>query len=323
MTTPERVTAALRAAGLLPTGAVVGWDEDLDDRAFSRVSRLDLHYDGATSGPASIIRKRTARLTEAQFHEVIQPAAPLPAPTCIAVEHDGDEVELLLEDLAGSHEHLDLDAPIAPARLVETARSLARVHAAWWDHARLDELDGLAPNAQRYVVEEARKGAGSLFDHLRGTLDTTSRATITTALDHAAAAGAAVTDAPGRGGHRTLLHGDAHPANVLFPTTAGAPVLIDWADWRVGAGPADVAFLVVLSCGPRERPPIERDVLAAYHDTLVEEGVDGYGADELGRDYHAALPALAAYPLFWWARGSPGKIWRPALERVLSVLGPG
>ena len=65
----------------------------------------------------------------------------------------------------------------------------------------------------------------------------------------------------------TLLHGDFHLDNVLFPPTG--PVILDWA--RVARGPA---FLELADVALTGHPSAIADVFATYLAALRESGVD-------------------------------------------------
>ena len=56
-------------------------------------------------------------------------------------------------------------------------------------------------------------------------------------------------------GPKTLVHGDAHWGNFLYPydPTAYSLYLIDWAVWHVNSGVGDLAYTIALQCYPERR----------------------------------------------------------------------
>lgn len=99
---------------------------------------------------------------------------------------------------------------------------------------------------------------------------------------------------------RTLVHGDAHAWNFLFPRVAGddaagdadAPVagvyLIDWQNWQAGPPTFDLATFMVLDWYPERRAGLEATLLRRYHHRLQALGVRAYSWETCWRDYQLA-----------------------------------
>ena len=58
----------------------------------------------------------------------------------------------------------------------------------------------------------------------------------------------------------------------------------DWQAASRGKGAVDVAYFISLSFATESRHRLEGQLLADYHDSLVELGVDNYSFDEFGVD---------------------------------------
>lgn len=96
-------------------------------------------------------------------------------------------------------------------------------------------------------------------------------------------------------GPQTLIHGDYHVANILFPSGASADDervwLLDWATCGKGNPMRDLAFFFIVSVTEHDRREQEQHSLELYHSTVQTERLAGNGAD-----------AAAALSLADWTR---------------------
>ncbi len=95
----------------------------------------------------------------------------------------------------------------------------------------------------------------------------------------------------GRSDRFGLVHGDYRLDNLLFATPAGGPpcTAVDWQLVAVGLPARDLGFFLGTGLPHDERARHERDLVAAYHHTLVAHGVDGYSPEECWDDYRTGL----------------------------------
>lgn len=98
-------------------------------------------------------------------------------------------------------------------------------------------------------------------------------------------------------GPQTLIHGDYHVANILFPAaaaTTGAEDdriwLLDWATCGKGNAMRDLAFFFIVSVTHTDRRVHEAQSLALYHDTVQTERV------------RSSAPVAPALALADWTR---------------------
>jgi hypothetical protein len=249
--------------------------------------RLRLECDG--DGPASVILKLPASHPEnravahhyrfydreAAFYRELAADVGVRVPACYypAADPEADRYALLLQDLC----HLRCGDQVAGASLADAEAvvdMLATLHATWWDHPRLEELEWLID-----VNDPINKAAQAnylqvwpLFLEKFGHL-----------LDaDEVAMGEAVGQRYGElfdlsyGRPMTLIHGDARLDNMFFDE-AGVPTVIDWQIATRGKGGY---FDVVYFLGGSLDPELRR-----------REG------DRLMADYDAALAARGAAPL--------------------------
>lgn len=116
---------------------------------------------------------------------------------------------------------------------------------------------------------------------------------------------------------KTLLLGDAHFGNLLFPSNdrEAAPLLCDWQHWRIGSPGHDLATLLGLHttrAALRPAPFLQRYL------RLVEWYPEGasWSFQELLDDYRwNVLRLTVTVPAWQESIGLPADVWRPLLER--------
>ena len=91
-------------------------------------------------------------------------------------------------------------------------------------------------------------------------------------------------------GRMTLCHNDAHLENIFFHGRfPGGCAFIDFGNIFFGHGLNDVAFFLSTCLEPDARRAMEAELVRAYHEKLVEHGVQGYSLLECTRDYKLQL----------------------------------
>ncbi|GMH38607.1 hypothetical protein BSKO_06491 [Bryopsis sp. KO-2023] len=74
----------------------------------------------------------------------------------------------------------------------------------------------------------------------------------------------------------TLVHGDFHPANMMFSNTGGKQQLyvLDWEVVGIGSGPQDIGQYMISHASPDFRRSCEEKLLREYHSELTSQGVE-------------------------------------------------
>jgi hypothetical protein len=128
-------------------------------------------------------------------------------------------------------------------------------------------------------------------------------------------------DAPPDLPHRlTIVHGDAHTWNLLFPRSRTGPAfLIDWQQWHIDVGPRDLAFFMALQWYPNRRRELELVLLRHYYDCLLEQGLESYSFDEWWLDYRWCVIRNLTIPIIFWSRGMKPEGWWNRLEWALGA----
>jgi hypothetical protein len=223
----------------------------------------------AAAGPV----RRLARLTnayerEVRFYRELSGDCPIRLPAVHAARYD--PFLLVLEDLTPARPGDTLRGSVADVRNI--LRAVACLHAAWAGSARLAAAEWLLAADSTPVRRQMR------FDLGR----------ITRAPSRAGPAGAvlpvlawlsdALIESADGAGFATLLHGDLHADQVLFPQE-GDCVIIDWQYAQRGPVGVDLARLLTLSLAPNVRRRHEPELLETYRTALA-----GYGAPALDRE---------------------------------------
>lgn len=208
----------------------------------------------------------------------------------------GDYV-LLLEDLGHMRAGDQLES-CGLDEAIDILRRIARLHAAWWESPRLEDHERWLPTVGSpyfamvkgaFVDAVSRPGdlaavipawvfdlAAHMVDHYEDVLDR----------------------AAGKRPH-TLIHGDFRLDNMMFGRDGDARpfVLLDW-QLPMRLNPMfEVMYFCAGSLDVEARRRHERTLIAAYHDALVEGGVNGYSLDDCWRDYQATSISMVGYAM--------------------------
>jgi hypothetical protein len=307
--TPEWLTSALHASGTSADATVtsVTWELIGDQGWTTRIARITLTYDQAGTGtPATLMAKFSAQDArtrqffrrfyerEVFFYRVIAPHVPLRVPHCYYADYDPSVQAhvLLLEDMApavagGVGSGISVDVAL------EYTCRIAELHAQWWESPTLDALVVRFPvpgaTFARGYTERLEAGIGVMspyLDHATRSLAARLQAGLQERWIRQSAA------------PRTLIHWDAHAANLMLPSVNGGTfTAIDWQNWTVARGIWDVARFCILSLPIAERRAVECDIVALYTKTLVTLGVRHYPFAMAMADYRDVMPLQFAQQL--------------------------
>ena len=290
--TPEWLTAKLTATGVLTDGVEVEsltW-EPIGNGFAGVMVRVEPSYrDDDGRSPTSIAAKfrahsestqefaQSLRAYEREVHFYEEVIGPDPAGSGIATPaYYGSEFDavdgsfvLLLEDLRDA-EPGDHIAGCSPERAESVIRAYARMHTRWYEdpivEAELYALDAALVRDRWETFRQAVPVAvGSLDEWLSADLREVLAALIEVypaLLRHSRL-----------GAGRTLIHGDAHVANVLFRAD-DAPVIIDWQLVSSGIGTEDIAGFMLVSMSVEDRRASQDRLLSVHATGLADGGID-------------------------------------------------
>lgn len=309
--TAEWLTSALRSSGALTSAEVISLDSETIAEGVGLMGQLACvkpHYDRPeAAAPRSLIAKFPAEAEEnrdlgnhfrlyereIRFYEEIAGEIDLRTPRCYhsAMDVEAGRYVLLLEDLAPARVGDQIAGCSRPEAELAISK-LAEFHATWWDSQRLEELDWM-PYANDPILKSGQETYQEAWEPFverfgdkvpRPVLEIGERlGTRVNAIQDQQ------TEPP-----RTICHGDYRLDNLFFASPEGGDPLavIDWQISFRGRGVSDVAYFMSQSVSPQERNASEMEILRAYHQTLAENGVDGYDFDDCLHDYRLGV-------LFW------------------------
>jgi hypothetical protein len=193
--------------------------------------------------------------------------------------------------------------------------ALADLHLQFWDSPSLrPEIVALAADVPGFSHAMASRHFAAFADALGDRLSATRRGYYERILAH--------TPRYRPGGPKTLVHGDAHWGNFLYPhdPAAHSLVLIDWAEWHVNLGVGDLAYNIALQCYPEHRARIEQPLIRRYYDRLLAHGLHDYAWEQCREDYRRMVIEQCLWPIVWQHFGLSPNVWWFALECTLSAF---
>lgn len=262
------------------------------------IHRLTVSYSGGSEAPPTIVTKSPSAdleirdyairdgmyRRETMFYRELATDSGIPVPDCYFSDLDPDSGDfvLLLEDLTALEEGDEIaGCSVEQAALV--VRSLALLHARWWNDERVAGLDwpgnSSGPNALQTLYQDAwSRSCDTLADIYPSELFV-----IAEQFGHGLASvlQAAAT------GNQTLNHGDCHLGNLFFGDDE--VIFTDWQNIMVTSPALDIAYFIQGSLPIETRRAHERELLDLYRSTLRENGVINYSHDQLIEDYRRGL----------------------------------
>lgn len=211
------------------------------------------------------------------------------------VNLESEKALLLFEDLAPVRE-FDIHAA-EKADILVALDEMAKLHTAWWEHARLQSFKWL-PAIDRGLQEIVqvlpqywKSFQKRMSEHLTPEL---------IAIGHKAHTNIQSVRTQLARPPQTLLHGDFNAHNLLFKDADGKTELavIDWQVCRRGRSMRDVAHFLALSVDVERRRALEAELLHYYHRRLCERGISNYSFDQALADYKLSL-LDSFYFLIW------------------------
>jgi len=250
-----------------------------------RVYRLTVDPPPAPPGFPLVVKLSDARggTDEMAFYRCAAGRITARVPRFVAGEADATRAFLLLEDIAPA-EQGDVLTGTTPERAEAVIRAMAGYHAVFRGGEGLD-LAAWEPDPTRgpRIRERAPRFLERYGEELRELVDGLAER---------------VTDAEARlaRARPTLVHGDLHLDNVLFPPEGG-PVILDWTRARRGAAALDVAAFLVEGLVPAQRPWLQETLLEAYARAAGED---------LRDEVRAALVRRLGMAVLWAGAEEPG-----------------
>ena len=324
MPTSDTLSRWLRSSGALPRGDVADVQIDLEHTATTSkliFVRATYTSEAPRNLPRHLVVKsplvREGDNSELRFYCEVAPLLPAPPLVrCVASEEDSET--LVLEDLRADYDHPPW--PITPTRKQSEMAidALAAVHSTCWEARVLGNTIGRLHTDESLtsMVHGIAAHLPAFMDAFGDSLTAGARAIYERVFASSLKPWLRLTDPHAL----TIIHGDAHTWNFLFPRSgAGAAYLIDWQLWHIDVGVRDLAFFMALHWSPDRRRELELPLLRRYHVALLVHGIAGYTFDDLWLDYRRCVVRNLTIPIIFWSRGMKPEAWWNRLECALAA----
>lgn len=324
LTTADTLSRWLRSSGALPHGRVTRVAVDLEHKTpLSKLVFVNVTYtaDAPHDLPRRLVVKsplvRVGDNSELRFHREVGPLLPSPPlARCLAIVDDGEI--LVFEDLRATHDHPPWPVPPTTKQSVMAVDALAQVHAKCWEAPSLGHTIGRLPTEQSLtsMVHGIAAHLPAFMDEFGDSLTCDARAVYERVFASSLKPWLRLTDQRAL----TIIHGDAHTWNFLFPRSDSGPAyLIDWQLWHIDVGARDLAFFMGLHWFPDWRREFEAPLLRRYHEALLAHGIAGYTLADLRLDYRRCVIRNLTIPIIFWSRGMQPEGWWRRLECALAA----
>ena len=235
-------------------------------------------------------------MKEGIFYKAVQgqKAKNLPIPMCYDafVSQETEEFVIVLEDIS--------DEYTAPSGAIladkntwfSCAESLARFHAAFWNHGLITQGSENEENDD----QEDRACLRSFLDDFNERFDDKTKTVLRNAMEinltHIKTTARRL-----RGKQNvTLCNGDSHIHNFMLPVRQnGRPLIVDFQFWRAGIGTGDLAHLTRVNFSEQLRKDIQLPLVVRYYESLAQYGITGYAWEDCLRDYRICVWEAHAY----------------------------
>lgn len=320
--TPEWLTECLSARYPgIRVGAAQIAPLDIGPSYHGNLARIELHGVSGAAAPTTLVAKLVADspaardlgvgmgiyLREALFYEQLAPSVRLRPPICHGAAYDPETglSTLLLEDMTDLEVGVQA-AGYTPARARATVLQLADQHAAFWNDDTLAGHAWLPIWNQPEMVAYIKASFPRAWPYCRSLYETQLTPQDAALGDGLGNALATLMEAIGTP-PVTLLHGDARYDNLLYDAADPSvpPRTVDWQFVARGRGPQDLAYFLTQSADAEVAATNERDLVGAYHERLLENGIAGYPAEACWDDYRRCTLYSLVYPIFTAAMVDP------------------
>ncbi len=333
--TARRLGEILRRGGHLPNGEVSALNivpiAVPAATSAARFYRLTAGYSGELSPglpPVFFLKIMTPDCDKAAvsreilfYSQIAADRADLPLVPCYDSECSADaaNAHLLLADLSTSHRSGNWSGDQDEQEAVPAVDALARIHVNWWGGHGLDSVTTkIAGRTTSEFLEHGVRKFPVFIEKVGRDIPTRFPALLEKIVSRLPSIWQRRID---ENNGLTLIHGDPHPGNFLFPQDSSNRIsLIDWQYWSIAPPAVDLSYLLGLYCPPETRNILEEKLFSRYSDIIRQKGVTDYGPDRLRNDYRLALMYNALMPVWSWSVGINPGIWRTQLTNILAAV---
>ncbi len=293
---------------------------------------LKISYSQSSSGqlPKKIVVKVTkpeayiVGRKEADFYNsIINTKTILPLITCYGTKFSPETKQyyLLLDDLTHSHNPPAAQWPLPPIQkqCEEAIAVLAEIHSYGWDNFGFIEPHIEQPSEK--TIQQRLQQDQKLFPQFVDFLgDRLSAKRIQAYEILFSKLGELMWSRLSFTNRLTLLHGDAHFWNFLYPNNEdNRCVIIDWALWKIGLGAFDLSYMIALHFYAEQRQRMEKPLLKYYLEELQKQNVN-YDWNNFWTDYRISVIYNLLWPIRQLAWSLPPVVWFANLEKGFAAF---
>ena len=293
------LTTVLRSQGLLPQdAAVVSFSpEPVGTGQMSDTVRFNLHTEPASVGPASVVGKFASQDTmshatgkimrayevEVRFYLEVAPRVGTRLPRVLFAALDPDEAwfTLLLEDVHSATQGDEIDGCNATVAVAAIGQ-MAALHAPCWGDADLasrEWINRATPASEEFTAAIVAGVFPGFLSRYQDRLTPAHVELLESFMPHLTSWMSRERDP------RTIVHADFRLDNLLFTPERPDPVVVDFQTINWGMGAYDLAYFIGGSLEPEVRRPVQDELIAGYHQALIDQGVEDYSLESLVADY--------------------------------------
>ena len=332
--TPEWLTSVLSRNGFLSNGKVSSIEQSKFASAsfISNFISLRLTYSPGSLGPKPpkiILKAIKPEFVETEEHRelnfynlVFDIQTELPLLTCFGTEicPETNQYCLLLEDLTTTHHQSTYPVPPFQSECEEAIAVLAFIHAYWWGHPPVEYSVFVRPSENRLnkFFQYCENVYPEFVDFLGDRLSEKRKKIYELVLEKLPKL---LWEHFSPYERQTLMHGDAHFWNFLYPNNVkdNRCVIYDWQSRGVGIGAKDLAYMIAFQWYRERRQQMELPLLKHYQNELLKRQVL-YTWEDLLSDYRVCAITNLLFPVEWHSFNYPHTTWWDRLEKAFAAF---
>lgn len=307
--TPEWITHALVEGGYLKSASVKSIEKKIlgDAKGFlSSVVQVKIEYDTIQQdAPGSVVVKiepepggfkdfgdeLNAFEREIRFYKEVAPNLSIRLPELYYAVDKSPAYSMAMEDLS-SFVPGDQLVGMHEQQVITTVEEIARIQALYWNNEALAKLKWM-PDTNSMSNDYIGKWE-SFVENFGYCLSDAGKELCSKLAHNIEWKGAEISKR-----QKTIVHSDLREDNLLFPPPESndSILIIDWQIAVKSIGAFDVARLFGGSEVPKERKGHEFKILKRWHDTLLQNGVEGYTWEDAIYDLRLGMLSYLCYPV--------------------------
>ena len=237
-------------------------------------------------------------MNEGQFYKFIKDSGVnnLPIPVCydVFISEEHGEFVIVLEDI--SDYYTAPDSVILEDKDIwfSCAASLARFHAAFWNHRIIPQAGETEQDFQ-----EDRDGIREFINEFSDRFDAKTREVLWRSSEINISI---MANSARRINNVTIGNGDSHIYNFMLPLDkANKPLIVDFQFWGEGTGTNDLSHLTRVGFSNDLKREIQFPLVEHYHKILLVNGVTGYSWEDCWQDYRLNAVTKVLIPFYQYA----------------------